>query len=266
MDAEEHAEIWRGLRFDAPLFGLSSAPRRARSCSPCAPSCARIDELTMNRVYFHAALGEDGEEAAGYWRACLECGDMMAHYGLGYTALRARGLPAPHGAYRHLRRYTELVPTNAWAWCWFGKACAALGALKLARRTPRLSGRWSSRRPAAMRRTRRTSSTNCSRPGRSVARTARGGVSNYNELYDCAQKLGQVELVVDRRDEHRAESRSWARPACDRGRARHARATGGGVDRVGRSGDSKRASRASTGQPNARPAEAATSSRHGVTG
>ncbi|MDQ3632147.1 MAG: tetratricopeptide repeat protein [Actinomycetota bacterium] len=26
-------------------------------------------------------------------------------------------------AYDHLRRYTELVANNAWAWCWLGMAC-----------------------------------------------------------------------------------------------------------------------------------------------
>lgn len=54
----------------------------------------------------------------------------MGHYGLGYALYEVERF---RDAYRHLRRYTEIVPTNAWAWCWLGKACAALGELAEAR-------------------------------------------------------------------------------------------------------------------------------------
>ena len=49
---------------------------------------------------------------------------MEAHYGLGYTLL---ALERPHEAYRHLRFYTELTPTNAWAWCYRGQAAEGIG-------------------------------------------------------------------------------------------------------------------------------------------
>lgn len=55
---------------------------------------------------------------------------MKAHYGLGYTLC---GAGAHREAYSHLRRYTELVPTNGWAWCWLGQACEGLGDIAEAR-------------------------------------------------------------------------------------------------------------------------------------
>ena len=55
----------------------------------------------------------------------------MAHYGLGYTLLE---LGRDREAYPHLRAYAELVPHTAWAWCWLGQACAAMGETAEARR------------------------------------------------------------------------------------------------------------------------------------
>lgn len=49
---------------------------------------------------------------------------MCAHFGLGYTLVNTG---RPDRGYAHLRRYTELAPTNAWAWCWLGQCCEALG-------------------------------------------------------------------------------------------------------------------------------------------
>ena len=78
---------------------------------------------TVNRLYFNAAMGAQGEEAEELWRYCLQAGDLMAHYGLGYTLYE---LERYREAYRHLRAYTELVPADGWAWCWLGKACEAM--------------------------------------------------------------------------------------------------------------------------------------------
>jgi Flp pilus assembly protein TadD len=61
---------------------------------------------------------------------CLETGDLMAHYGLGYTL---HELGRYRESYRHLRAYTEITPSNAWAWCWLGYTCTALGELGEAR-------------------------------------------------------------------------------------------------------------------------------------
>jgi tetratricopeptide (TPR) repeat protein len=107
--------------FEAPLFGLS----RASAGEVVLAAQARLrDESTTNRAYFSAAVGAPPAEAEAMWRCCLESGDSMAHYGLGYTLL---GAGRAREAYGHLRYYTELAPTNAWAWCWLGQACAALG-------------------------------------------------------------------------------------------------------------------------------------------
>src|SRR2546430_1775116 len=64
------------------------------------------------------------------WLIALEYGDQMAHYGLGYTLL---ALDRPREAYGHLRFYTELSPANAWAWCFLGRACEAIGETAEAR-------------------------------------------------------------------------------------------------------------------------------------
>ena len=54
----------------------------------------------------------------------LEAGDLKARYGLGCTLVE---MGEYRGAYDNLRIYTELTPHNAWAWCWFGRACEGLG-------------------------------------------------------------------------------------------------------------------------------------------
>ena len=124
---DDYEELWSGPRFDAPLLALTGAT----AGEIVAAVKARYDhEPTLNRIYFDRAVGTTGEEAVNNWRLCLECGDSMAHYGLGYTLLEAG---QAHEAYAHLRHYTEIIPTNAWAWCWLGKACTALGSVDEAR-------------------------------------------------------------------------------------------------------------------------------------
>lgn len=118
-------------RFDAPLLGL----RDACAGAICVAARFRLgDNPTLNRCYFDDAVvtGGAGDEsgAAELWALCLETGDPMAHYGLGYT-LHALG--DFRGAYRHLRAYAEITPRNAWSWCWLGRACIALGELGEAR-------------------------------------------------------------------------------------------------------------------------------------
>lgn len=77
-------------------------------------------------------MGEnESDDAIAVWRLCLECGDSMANYGLGYSLLDAG---RPREAYAHLRYYAELVPTNAWAWCYIGQACARIGRTGEARK------------------------------------------------------------------------------------------------------------------------------------
>jgi len=127
FDPEAHPAVWRGPRFDAPLFGLT----RVRAGEIVLAARARLlDEPTTNRCYFADAVADEGERALAAWRQCLECGDFMAHYGLGYTLL---ALGRPRDAYGHLRFYTELSPANAWAWCFLGQACEAMGETAEAR-------------------------------------------------------------------------------------------------------------------------------------
>ncbi|MDQ3720073.1 MAG: tetratricopeptide repeat protein [Actinomycetota bacterium] len=131
LDDEDHAAMWTGPRFDVPVLGL----RDASAAEVCLAAGAYLDgEPTINRVHFHEAVEAGGErdfdKALAHWRMCLETGDLMAHYGLGYTLYE---MGRQREAYRHLRAYTEITPHNAWAWCWLGYVCTALGELGEAR-------------------------------------------------------------------------------------------------------------------------------------
>jgi hypothetical protein len=48
---------------------------------------------------FGLATNAEGERAVALWRQCLEAGDSMAHYSLGYTLLE---LGRAREAYGHL--------------------------------------------------------------------------------------------------------------------------------------------------------------------
>ena len=118
---EEHASLWDGPRFDVPALGLCDVPPNAvivaaRALFGCRP--------TLNRQLFSRAINADGERALERWLDCLESGDSMAHYALGYELFELGRLPE---AYRHLRNYSEIAPCEPWAWCWLGKVAAALG-------------------------------------------------------------------------------------------------------------------------------------------
>ncbi len=127
FDVDAHPELWQGPNFDAPLFGLRDVPAAAVVLA----ARARLGrESTTNRVIFQLAANAEGEEAVGLWRQCLETGDSMAHYGLGYTLL---ALGRAREAYGHLREYVECCPWNGWAWCWLGRAHETLGELTDAR-------------------------------------------------------------------------------------------------------------------------------------
>ena len=127
--ADEVAEIWSGPRFDVPLLGLAGV---SAGEIVLATRALLGDEPTINRVYFNEAAGAgDPPEALALWICCLEAGDSMAHFGLGYTLY---ALERYQDAYRHLRHYTEIAPCGSWNWCWFGKAAEAIGELTEARR------------------------------------------------------------------------------------------------------------------------------------
>lgn len=126
-EARDLDEVWSGPRFHVPQLGLGDATvgeivLASRALFRGAP--------TINRVYFRAATNAEGEDALSYWLSCLEAGDCMAHFGLGYTLF---DLGRFHEAYRHLRYYAELAPAGAWNWCWYGQAAEAIGELDEAR-------------------------------------------------------------------------------------------------------------------------------------
>jgi tetratricopeptide (TPR) repeat protein len=93
----------------------------------------RPDEPTNDALHFQAGIeaqDENPELAISMFKLAVEAGDMKGHYSLGYVMLN-------HGMAReaaeHLKIYTRLTPYNAWAWCWLGKAQAALGETAAAR-------------------------------------------------------------------------------------------------------------------------------------
>lgn len=131
--AELDADVlWSGPRFDVPALALTGASIAEILFAVQRRYAPR--EPTADAIHFHAALGskraetEDGardfETVIEQWRLALEAGDMKALFGLGYTLVEAG---RPREAYDALRRYTELTPHNAWAWCWFGRACVEAG-------------------------------------------------------------------------------------------------------------------------------------------
>ena len=123
----EPAELRDGPRFDVPLLGLADSTVGQIMLAADALFEGRS---SLNRRLFRTAAAAEGVEAANLWLSCLETGDGMANFGLGYTLLE---LGYAHDAYRYLRHYTELAPCLAWAWCYRGRAAAALGDLVEAR-------------------------------------------------------------------------------------------------------------------------------------
>ena len=126
-DAEEVAAIWDEPLFDVPLLALREAPAGAIIRAAAIHFDGRP---SLNRLHFNLAVNKSGEEALPHWLACLEAGDSMAHFAIGYTLYE---LGRFHDAYRHLRYYAEMAPSHPWNWVWFGKAAAALGATGEAR-------------------------------------------------------------------------------------------------------------------------------------
>ena len=137
VPALESAEVWDGPRFDVPALWLTGATVGEILLAVRA----RFDdgEPTAGAMHFHMAIGTAADEedkvtyyenAIARWRLALEAGETKAMFALGYTLVEAG---RPREAYDLLRRYTELAPYNAWAWCWLGRACTASGDLGEAR-------------------------------------------------------------------------------------------------------------------------------------
>ncbi len=62
---------------------------------------------SVTRAFFGQAINTSGDEALFQWRCCLEAGDSMAHFALGYTLY---GLGRYHESYRHLRYHAQIAP------------------------------------------------------------------------------------------------------------------------------------------------------------
>jgi tetratricopeptide (TPR) repeat protein len=125
--APEVEPIWWDPRFDAPALGLSEATAGE---IVVATRALYGESPSINRVYFDLGTRSTGEDALAYWLACLQAGDSMAHFALGYTLYE---LGRFREAYRHLRHYTEIAPACSWNWCWFGKAAEMIGEIEEAR-------------------------------------------------------------------------------------------------------------------------------------
>ena len=123
----EVAEIWDNPRFDVPVLGLSGATAGE---TVLAARSLFGNQSTVNRQFFDAATNAEGERALSLWLSCLQSGDAMAHFGLGYTLHELGRYPE---AYRHLRYYTEIAPCGSWNWCWLGKAARDVGEIGEAR-------------------------------------------------------------------------------------------------------------------------------------
>jgi len=126
-ESPDVAEIWGDPRFDVPVLGLHGV---AAGEIVLAARALFGDQSSINRQFFNAAIEAQGEEALDLWLACLQSGDAMAHFGLGYTLYEVGRCKE---AYRHLRHYVEIAPCGSWNWCWLGKAAEAVGELVEAR-------------------------------------------------------------------------------------------------------------------------------------
>lgn len=99
-EAEGAQEVWDGPRFHAPQVGLEDA-----SIGEIVIAARTFfdDQESVNRSFFSLGTSSEGEKALFNWRCCLEAGDSMAHFALGYTLyeLGRQGKP--------LRPYSSLL-------------------------------------------------------------------------------------------------------------------------------------------------------------
>jgi len=127
-DAEEVEAIWGKPHFDAPQLGLRDVA--AGEIVVAARTLYGTERCSLNRQIFDDATGMSGPQALAAWTACLQAGDCMAHFALGYTLL---DLGRSREAYRHLRYYAEIAPSQPWNHCWLGRAAEAIGEVEEAR-------------------------------------------------------------------------------------------------------------------------------------
>jgi tetratricopeptide (TPR) repeat protein len=130
-ELSEVDELPRGPRFDAPALMLEDA-----NAVEIAEAAADFfaGENSVNRDFFERATecGADRqlEQELFWWRCCLQSGDQMAHFGIGYTLCDLTRWPE---ALPHLQHYVRLAPHGPWNWVWLGKCLAALWRVEEAR-------------------------------------------------------------------------------------------------------------------------------------
>ncbi len=129
-DEEERAILEAG-RFEAPLLVLrgAGALRIAREAAKFFDG-----ENSINRDFFDRATecgaNEEYEQELYWWRCCLQSGDPMAHFGLGYTL---SDLGRFREALPHLRHYTRIAAHGPWSWVWLARCQSGLGRFDEAR-------------------------------------------------------------------------------------------------------------------------------------
>jgi tetratricopeptide (TPR) repeat protein len=122
---EEERAIREAGRFDVPLLVLrgAGALRIAREAGKFFG-----EHNSLNRDFFdratEAGAGGEYEQELYWWRCCLQAGDPMAHFGLGYTLC---DLGRYREALPHLRHYTRIAPRGPWNWVWLGRCQSGLG-------------------------------------------------------------------------------------------------------------------------------------------
>ena len=118
-------------RFEAPLLVLrgAGALRIAREAAKFFDG-----ENSINRDFFDRATecgaNEEYEQELYWWRCCLQSGDAMAHFGLGYTLC---DLGRFREALPHLRHYTRIAAHGPWSWVWLARCQSGLGRFDEAR-------------------------------------------------------------------------------------------------------------------------------------
>ncbi len=124
VEAPELDALWTSAPYDAPaleLRGASMGLILAVSQMQLTPGRETPDRTVFNAAVEHQR--SDPLYALDLWREALRDGDLLAHFAVGYMAVETGSYAE---AKEHLRRYTRLDPTNAWAWHWLGYASWAL--------------------------------------------------------------------------------------------------------------------------------------------
>jgi tetratricopeptide (TPR) repeat protein len=120
-----------GPRFDVPQLALRKA-----GAARIGGAATRFfaGQNSVNRDFFERATecgaNEMPEQALYWWRCCLQAGDPMAHFGIGYTLC---DLGRPREGLKHLEHYVRIAPHHPWNWVWLGKCLEALDRIDDAR-------------------------------------------------------------------------------------------------------------------------------------